>query len=368
METNNITENDQSAATTAPSSVNTDPAPAGQPDAPTLPFDEIKAEQADFISVNLPYFLCWQLIDQTRTTNLLAAIQKVFEVFDESEEGKKLSEKDINQTLAYTALRLSLLQMIEKAAVKQLGSVEKAKPSSYLFSVPELATGDPTLDNAPVLVDDPATCADVDKLQEWVSTLQQMTRLQVKVAANNGKIDQIQQQTIEEQRALINDLQRIDKLNEQATKLTATKAYEKTVPKALNYVDLMLYLSEGYESETESVREALTNLGKKRLEKVLQKIVNDETDEAFYIKEEYDKIQNILGRLAMAVTNQAADSFARNSYQASPIGYQREEAANRAKQDTRKAKFIDAYSVYSQEEKNEEEQPDPVADESSSAA
>ncbi|WP_461115046.1 hypothetical protein [Spirosoma jeollabukense] len=329
-----------------------------EPDQP-IPFsiEGARGQAVDPITLELPAFLVWQIRDTQRTKSLLSAIEKIFYAFSRSEDGKKI-EEDINQMVAYTALRMDLMKVIETAA-RQVGTYEKPRISDYLFDTPRLALSDPQADTDPVLANDPRACTDIDHLQEWVSILQNMGRLQAKILANYEKIDANNTTMLETQG------KRIVALEHQATVYQGlldshqSKAiryeHEQKLPQALPYIDLTLYLGDAGESDVELVRSILDEAARDKLKEVYRKITLDETEEAFFAHEEYSKLQDILARLTQAITEVANDSFLRSTYQDRPAAYVSSVESSLKRLLTRKAAFIEEYSVFTCPETEEPE-------------
>ncbi|SFF24712.1 hypothetical protein [Spirosoma endophyticum] len=328
-----------------------------------IPFtiEGARGQAVDPITIELPAFLVWQIRDAERTKSLLSAIEKVFDAFSSSEDGKNIDE-DINQMVAYTALRMDLMKVIETAA-RQVGTYEKPKVSDYLFDTPRLALSDPQADSEPVLVNDPRACTDIDQLQEWVHILQNMGRLQAKVSANYEKIDANNTKMLDAQS------KRIIALEHQATiyqglldsqqNKTIRYEHEQKLPQALPYIDLTLYLGDAGESDVELVRFILDEAAREKLKEVYRKITIDETEEAFFANEEYSRLQNILARLTQAITETANDSFIRSTYQDRPAVYVSTVESALKRLLTRKAAFIEEYSVFTSPE-TEESEPNTI--------
>lgn len=311
---------------------------------PAFTIEGARGQTPEPMATEVPFFLQWQIKSADRTKSLLAAIERVFHEFGSSEAGKKIDE-DINQMLAYSALRTAFVELIEKAANK-LGTLDKPRISDFLFDLPQLAMGDPELDKTPTLVDNSFECINVDFLQEWVRSLQQMCLLQQKIGLN------LEQQTslLKEQ---VDNLQRQVQIYETAEKQAAARRQEKRLPSALPYVDLTLYLHGGIESEIELVQQALSDARNAKLKEMLTKLVVDETEEAFFIHEDFVKLQFILDRLATEVTETACNSYAQVEYKNRPSVYVNSSQADHERLMARKGAFIDDYSVFTNQEEIE---------------
>ena len=319
------------------------------------------------IVIEMPAFMCWHLQSPDRAHALIGAIERVFSEFRRSKAAEKF-EDDLNQSLAYSALGLELVEMMEKAASQRLGSFEKDTNLDWLHKLPELATGDPELDQAPILADDPTSCTDLNKLQEWVIALQNMGRLQQKFNTT------LQALTTEyKERAVIEDTlceglkRQIDALEQQlgaSQKKAVREQQERDVPSAHSYIDLTLYLTDGYESEVELVRSALDEAASEKLTKIFGHITLDETEDAFFANEEYTKLQNILGRLSQATTEVANNNYQRHYYTDHPEGYLRSTKGKFNDQMGRKADFVEKYSVFTghQQETDEEAKPEQTSE------
>lgn len=329
---------------------------AEAPDDETQPLtlEGSKEHYCEEISIKLPFFLRWQVRDEQQTKNVLAAIDTIFWEFAKSDLGKKLTEgDDLNNMLAYKALQFSFADVIRKAA-EQRGTYCKPKASEYLFEVPKLTTDDKSQEFMPELHQNPKDCTDIFQLQEWVETLQKVAQIQYRTNDLLYKsIDRLE--AIGENQQVIIDTQRsqvkqLEQIIEAGKRKEAEVAKENSVPRSKHFVDLHLYLTGGYESEVEAVRDALETASQAKLDKVLEHLTVDETEDAFFVKEEYTKLQNVLSRLTSNLTELAIDNHNRAEFKDNPKWHQDREESHNKDWISRKDEFVDKYSVFTQRE------------------
>ena len=389
-----FSQNIEGTASTAPQTVNSEPqavsnseqaAPSAEPPftlidpLPEATSNVIREDRPEMpLTYQLPFFFTWQVRNQEQVCKLLGAIDTIFYEFNRSRRAKETIDEDsnINQMLAYRMLQISFEDIVHQGAAQRIDGYKKPSAKEYLkFETPNLATGDSEPDTNPALANNPASCADITTLQQWVSDLQKMCLLELKINGGLEGLNVAQGELINEQAGSIKNLNRQIEILEQFNKEQEAKRVrydlDRKVPDAHHYIDLTLYLIGGQESEVELVREIVADASESKLEEMLKLIVNNDSDEAFLKYEEYKKLQEVLAKISTQLTDVGYDSYLRAHYGNRPKEYVKSEEHDLKAYFSNKGKFIDKFCVFAGSEEEgaeEEEQPEVVADESTSAA
>ncbi|GAB2554425.1 hypothetical protein [Spirosoma areae] len=365
METNNhiidttmpdSAQNPDLSATSATQTVNSDPqtataeaqpsadAPASSPDQ-NFTIDIEPSPDGTIVNVNLPAFLTRHLHDTEKYELLQSALSKVFRAFYSSDEYfKPGSGLDIN--LAYKALEISLQKVFERAATSVLGP---------LPDKPIKVTGD--IEESPfqpeaheVYMNNPANYTDVEQLQKWIVTLQQMSTAQChtinaqkRIEATQATIIEQMEKSLDVQEKLLASLEKETGLGRIATRNSGTLL--APIPKQQGTISLTLSLNSiGFCSEVDVLKRALIEYRNDRLKQAMTEIRNAQSDEAYNEYKDFEIVQQLLDELSDELAQAAEENSQVADYARNPAHYATWYNSVRSTMRQERSEFIETYS------------------------
>ncbi|QMW02289.1 hypothetical protein [Spirosoma foliorum] len=292
--------------------------------------------------------------------------------------------KDEKKTMRAYALNGAIANLVERAAEQKLGprltpiesyaDVEKNLEGS-IYNQPEAS---------PIFMDSPLSCMDIEKLQQWVVTLQDLGSIQSKtidrlsgvVVEQEGKLeeknDRLESKSLIIQRQAeqsTRDTQQIEQLKAELAQAKIANTPPKPVienkapkPESSHTIGLHLSINGiGYSSEAEVVRRALIEYRDERLKQAMRDVARDQADEAYNEFKDYQIIQQVLDEIAEGFAELAEENSRAASYAEGPKHYSLWFNSIKEREIQDRREFVEKYSSPYEEEEEQEEGEEDVA-------